>query len=122
MFQPLDTILVFQKQPEPELFAPNQTIFQEGDTGHLTYGVLEGEVDISVNGKVMETIQAGDIFGSGVLVGIQNRTYTAKAKTNCKLVSLDEERFLFAVQETPMFAIEVMRSYSQRLSRLEHKI
>ncbi|AFY99160.1 Crp/Fnr family transcriptional regulator [Calothrix sp. PCC 6303] len=121
MFQPLETIIIFQKQAEPQVFAANQIIFEEGQPGDLMYGVLEGEVDISVNGKVAETIQSGDIFGSGVLVGIQNRTYTATAKTDCKLAFLDEKRFLFAVQETPTFALQVMRSYSQRLSRLEHQ-
>jgi len=120
MLTAVQTITIFQKQPEPKVFATGQVIFEEGQPGDVMYGVLEGEVDISVNGKIAETIKAGDVFGSGVLVGINNRTYTATAKTDCKLGFLNEERFLFAVQETPMFALEVLRSYSQRLTRLEH--
>ncbi|BAZ41881.1 hypothetical protein NIES4101_78490 [Calothrix sp. NIES-4101] len=122
MLSAVQTISIFQKQPEPKVFTPNQVIFAEGQVGDAMYGVLEGEVNISVNGKVTETITGGDIFGTGALVGITNRTYTATAKTDCKLAFLDEQRFLFAVQETPMFALAVMRSYSQRLSRLEHQL
>ncbi|PAX54593.1 Crp/Fnr family transcriptional regulator [Brunnivagina elsteri] len=122
MLSAVETISIFQKQTEPKVFASGEVIFEEGQPGDVMYGVLEGEVKISVNGKVIETIKAGDVFGTGALIGINNRTYTATAKTDCKLAFLDEQRFLFAVQETPMFALEVMRSYSQRLSNLEHQL
>jgi CRP/FNR family cyclic AMP-dependent transcriptional regulator len=122
MIESVQTIAIFQKQPEPKEFSAGEVIFQEGQPGEHMYGILEGAVDISVNGKIIETIQAGDAFGIGVLVGIENRTYTAIAKTDCKLASLDRYRFLFAVQETPVFALEIMKSYSQRLDRLWHKL
>ena len=53
---------------------------------------------------------------------VGTRTYTAIAKTDCQLAFLDRERFLFAVQETPMFALKVMKSYSERLNRLAHML
>jgi len=120
MLSPVVTLSIFQKQPDPKVFSAGQVIFEEGQPGDEIYGILEGEVDILVNGKIVETIETGEVFGVGVLVGIKNRTYTAIAKVDTKLVFLNEERFLFAVQETPMFALEVMKSYSERLSRLQH--
>ncbi|MBO3464440.1 cyclic nucleotide-binding domain-containing protein [Aetokthonos hydrillicola Thurmond2011] len=122
MLQPAQTISIFQKQPDPKVFVAGQIIFEEGQPGDYMYGILEGEVDLSVDNKIVETIAAGEVFGTGSLVGIKNRTYTAIAKTDCKLAFLDEQRFLFAIQETPIFALLVMKSYSQRLSRLEHQI
>ncbi|TAE58675.1 MAG: cyclic nucleotide-binding domain-containing protein [Nostocales cyanobacterium] len=122
MLTPVSTITIFQKQANPQEFSAGSVIFAEGQPGHLMYGILFGEVDILVNEKVVETIESGDVFGIGALVGIKNRTYTAIARTNCKLAFLDERGFLFAVQETPMFAIQVMKSYSERLSRLQHHI
>ncbi|MEH2209036.1 Crp/Fnr family transcriptional regulator [Nostoc sp.] len=119
MLSPVITVGIFQKQPDPKAFSAGQVIFEEGQSGDEMYGILEGEVNILVNGKVVETIEAGGVFGAGVLVGVKSRTYTAIAKVDSKLVFLDEKGFLFAVQETPMFAIEVMRSYSDRLSRLQ---
>ncbi|MCC5607517.1 cyclic nucleotide-binding domain-containing protein [Nostoc sp. CHAB 5834] len=120
MLSPVVTISIFQKQPDPQVFSAGQVIFEEGQSGDEIYGILEGEVNILVNGKVVETIETGEVFGVGVLVGVKNRTYTAIAKVDSKLGFLNEQRFLFAVQETPMFALEVMKSYSERLSRLQH--
>ncbi|MBC6431013.1 Crp/Fnr family transcriptional regulator [Nostoc sp. HG1] len=120
MLSPVVTVSIFQKQPDPQAFSAGQVIFEEGQPGDNMYGILEGQIDILVNGKVVETIDTSDVFGVGVLVGVKNRTYTAIAKVDSKLGFLDERKFLFAVQETPMFALQVMRSYSERLSRLQH--
>jgi len=122
MLSPVATVSIFQKQPDPQVFSAGQVIFEEGQPGNFMYGILEGEVNISVNGKVVETIQTSEVFGIGVLVGVKNRTYTAIAKTDSKLAFLDEKEFLFAVQETPMFSLKVMKSYSERLSRVEHML
>ncbi|WP_341526627.1 cyclic nucleotide-binding domain-containing protein [Nostoc sp. UHCC 0302] len=120
MLSPVVTVSIFQKQAEPKVFAAGQVIFEEGQPGDVMYGIVEGKVEILVNDKVVETIQTGEVFGVGVLVGVGNRTYTAIAKTDSKLAFLDEKGFLFAVQETPMFSLKVMKSYSERLSRVEH--
>ncbi len=120
MLSPVVTVSIFQKQPDPKVFSAGQVIFEEGQPGNEMYGIIEGEVDILINGKAVETIDTGEVFGVGVLVGVKNRTYTAIAKVDSKLGFLDKQRFLFAVQETPMFALEVMKSYSERLSRLQH--
>ncbi|BAZ48279.1 hypothetical protein NIES4103_08860 [Nostoc sp. NIES-4103] len=122
MLSPVITVNIFQKQANPQEFATGEVIFEEGQPGDCMYGIVEGEVNISINGKVVETIHPGDVFGTGVLVGVKNRTYTAIAKTDCKLAFLDEKRFLFAVQETPMFALNVIKNYSERLSRLQHML
>ena len=122
MLSPVLTVSIFQKQSDPKVFSAGKVIFEEGQTGDEMYGILEGEVDILVNGKIVETIETGEVFDVGVLVGVKNRTYTAIAKVDSKLVFLNEEEFLFAVQETPMFAVEVMKSYSKRLSRLQHLV
>ncbi|MEH2201514.1 Crp/Fnr family transcriptional regulator [Nostoc sp.] len=122
MLSPVTTVSIFQKQPDPKAFSAGEVIFAEGQSGDIMYGILEGEVDIVVNEKVVETIETSEVFGAGILVGVESRTYTAIAKGNTKLGFLDKEGFLFAVQETPMFAIQVMKSYSERLSRLQRTI
>lgn len=122
MLEAAQIVGLLQKQSEPELFSAGQEIFQEGEPGDIVYGILEGKVDLVVNGKTVETIDTGEVFGVGVLVGVGYRTYTAIAKTDCKLAFLDRRQFLFAVQETPIFALKVMKSYSERLTRLERML
>ncbi|MDZ8050282.1 MAG: cyclic nucleotide-binding domain-containing protein [Aulosira sp. ZfuVER01] len=122
MLSAVQTLGIFQKQPDPKIFSAGQVIFQAGEPGDCMYGILEGEVDILVDGKVVETIEAGEVFAIGALVGVKNRTYTAIAKTDCQLAFLNEQRFLFVVQETPMFALQVMKNYSERLTRVEKQL
>jgi CRP-like cAMP-binding protein len=87
------------------------------------YGIIEGEVTQSLDGKVVETLKAGDVFGEGALVHPEGvRFTTAVTKTDCTLACLDRSHFLFAVQETPMVALEVMRSYSDRLQFLKQRL
>ncbi len=116
----LETIKLFQKQPEPRHFKVGDIIFEDGHKGQHMYGIIEGTVELKVNGEVVETIEQGDVFGEGALVHHEGtRASTAVAKTDCTLAFIDKGRFLFAVQETPEFALEVLRSYSDRLRRLK---
>lgn len=115
---PIDTITIFQRQPEPKSLRSGQVIFQEGQPADYMYGVLSGAVEIAVQGQVIETLEPGAVFGIGALIRETPRRYTAIAKTDCQLVYLDEQRFLFVVQETPLFAIQVLQTYSDRLMQL----
>ena len=119
MLSPIETIKLFQSQPE-QTFSKGDTIFKNGDKGTVMYGIIEGEIEMYIDRKVIEIIEKGDVFGQGALVHENHlRASTAIAKTDCKLAFLDRKHFLFAVQQTPMFALEVMRSYSDRHRRLK---
>ncbi|HIK54822.1 MAG TPA: cyclic nucleotide-binding domain-containing protein [Synechococcales cyanobacterium M55_K2018_004] len=120
MLDPTQTIQIFQKHAEPKVFAAGSVIFEQGQPVDFMYGILEGEVDVVLNGKVVETLKPGQVFGAGALIRQDGRRHTAIARTDCKLAYLDESRFLFAVQETPMFALEVLKAYADRLDRIDH--
>jgi CRP-like cAMP-binding protein len=51
------------------------------------------------------------------LIEREPRTPTAVARTECEVVPIDERRFRFLVQQTPMFALEVLRVMSSRLRK-----
>ncbi|MDY7023072.1 MAG: cyclic nucleotide-binding domain-containing protein [Cyanobacteriota bacterium] len=123
MLEPIQTIAIFQKNCEPHKVAAGETIFKQGEAGKEMFGIIEGEVQFYINEKEAESLKAGDVFGEGALVNNEHtRRSTATAKTDCTLAILDKERFLFAIQQTPMFALEVMRSYSDRVNTLRHLI
>ncbi len=120
MLQPVETVKILQKNSDIQSFRAGEIIFYQGTEGELMYGIIKGEVEMLINDKVVETIKEGDVFGQGALLHSDHlRTSTARAKTDCQIASLDRKRFLFAVQETPMFALEVMKSYSDRFRRLK---
>jgi CRP/FNR family cyclic AMP-dependent transcriptional regulator len=118
MLEPARVVELFATAPDIQTFKAGDTIFEVGATGNVMYGVIEGSVDMVVNGKVFESITMGDVFGEGALVQQPHlRASTAVAKTDCKLAIVDETHFKFLVQETPLFALEVIRSLSTRLRR-----
>ncbi|MFM7789834.1 MAG: cyclic nucleotide-binding domain-containing protein, partial [Microcystis panniformis] len=118
MLEPAQTVQIFENLPE-QILSAGEVIFEEGEPGDLMYGILSGEVEMYIKGQLIETLEKGDVFGAGALLHPDKlRESTAIAKTDCKLACLNQPQFLFAVQETPMFAIEVLRSYSDRFRKL----
>lgn len=100
---------------------PGTLIFGSGEPGDCMFGLLEGRVELTWNGEQgHEQINAGDVFGAGALVTSEHRRYgNARALTPCKLLVMNREKFLFAVQESPMFAIELLGSIDKRLRQLK---
>lgn len=86
-----------------------KTIFRKGDPPDVMYGIVEGEVEINLNGKVLNILGPGEIFGEMALIDTNPRSADAIAQTDCKLEPVNEARFTFMVQQTPYFAIQVMR-------------
>lgn len=104
-----DTYLTFQ---------PGDVIFGEGDPGDRMYAVIAGEVDIVVGGRLVDTTTVGGLLGEMAIIDKMPRSATAVAKTECRLVPIDQKRFLFLVQQTPLFAILVMQVMAARHRRL----
>jgi CRP-like cAMP-binding protein len=113
------TIGLFRNATDCEFFSAGQVIFQEGQPGDVMYAVTEGEVDILIHDKVINTVGPGDILGEMALIDTKPRSATAIARTDCKLVPISEKRFTFLVQQTPHFALQVMRVMADRLRHID---
>lgn len=98
-------------------FAAGDVIFTEGEAGDHMYVVRSGEIEIERNGKVIETLSGGGIFGEMALIDGAPCSATARAKTDAEVAPINEKSFLFLVHETPFFAIAVMRTLAERLRR-----
>jgi CRP-like cAMP-binding protein len=108
---------LFRNTSDFDRFDAGATIFAKGDPGNSMYAIKDGEVDIVVGDTVLETLGPGSIFGELALIDSNTRSASARAKTACEIVPIDERRFTFLVQETPMFALQVMKVLAQRLRR-----
>ena len=110
------------KSEEQHVFLPSQVIFREGDRGDTMYIIADGEVSISVEGRALEVLKAGDIFGEMALIEDRPRSATATARIACSLTPVTREHFLILVQRTPAFALQVMRVLTARLRRTTRQI
>jgi len=99
-----------------------ETVFKQGDTGTAMYVVAEGEVEILSGLVLLETARPGSVVGEMALIDHAPRSATAVAKTDCKLVAVDQRRFEFLVQQTPYFALEVMQLMAERLRTANRRI
>jgi CRP-like cAMP-binding protein len=119
----LDTMRALASTGEVLDVDAGSVIFRSGEPGDCMFGLLEGTVELSWNGAAgREHIQAGDVFGAGALVTRDHRRFgEARALTPCRLLVMNREKFLFAVQESPMFAIELLGSIDLRLRHLKDR-
>jgi signal-transduction protein with cAMP-binding, CBS, and nucleotidyltransferase domain len=98
------------------------TIFSQGDPPEAMYVVQEGEVDLVVNGVTVETVGPMGMFGEMGLLDPAPRSSTAIAKSDCKVVVVDQVRFMFMMRQTPFFAMDVMRLLVQRLRAMDNRL
>ena len=97
-------------------------LFREGDGADLMYVVQHGELDILINGTVVETVGEGGVVGEMALVDQSPRSATVVAKMDCMLVPFDESDFKTHVHTTPFFALQVMRVMVSRLRQMNELI
>lgn len=65
--------------------------------------------------RLVETLGHGSIVGEMGLVSPAPHSASVIARTDCEFVAVDEKRFQFLVQQTPYFAVQVMRLMAERL-------
>jgi len=81
----------------PLRLGPGEVVVRQGDSGDRFYVVVEGEVEISVDGQVVSELGPGGYFGEIALIRDLPRTATATARTPVVLYALEREDFLAAV-------------------------
>lgn len=96
-------------------FAAGQTIINAGETGVLMYLPREGRVAITVDGRLLEHVGVGGVFGEMALVDRAARAATVVAETACALMAVNRKQFLELVQTNPAFGLSLLKLLGQRL-------
>ncbi len=102
-----------------QFFPAGHRFFSTGDHGEVMFVVTSGEVEIVLRGKVLEIVGPGSIFGEMAIIDDRERSAEAIAKTDVKVVIIDQARFIFLTRNDPYFALRVMKIITARLRRLD---
>jgi CRP-like cAMP-binding protein len=105
-------------------FESGAVIFRAGEPGDCLYGVLGGNVRLTWgDGSEAELLGVGRCFGQGALVQPDHRRHgTATATEPTKLLLMRREGMLFAIDQLPMFALQLLESTERRLQHLRELV
>jgi len=118
----LNTIAALAGERIPNHVLPGEEIFHAGDLGDSLFAVVSGQVQLSWGAGLVELIGPGSCFGVGALVDPEHRRFgTAVAMADTELLEMNRQEFLFAMQELPMFGLEMLHDLEQRLQKLKEQ-
>jgi len=122
LYQPALALAFFRSAGALEAISGGKSIFVENEkAGGLfsksarMYLLIEGEVGLMIRDRFFGVVKKGEIFGELGVIGALPRSATAMARTDCRVLSLDERQFHAALQKTPEFALMLMSIMVQRL-------
>ena len=116
-----DLVRLFENESEVETLAPGQVLFEKGAAGNTMYVLKSGELQIVDGSYAYETVSAGGIVGELALVDTGPRSATVRAIKQSIVIPINMSRFMFMVQQTPFFAVRVMRIISGRLRAMNER-
>lgn len=122
MTQAFDFSTLFAHAENIQARKAGEVIFRQGEEGKYMFVVKSGEIQIKLGDRVVETVGHGGIIGEMAMLDNSARSASAVAGTDCEVVPIDLRRFLFLLQQTPFFAIEVMRVMVRRLRAMNLRV
>jgi CRP-like cAMP-binding protein len=110
---------MFVSDSDIRSFPAGHHFFGVGDAGEEMWVVLEGEVEISLRGRILEAVGPGGVFGEMALIDHRERSADVSAKTDVRVAPIDQKHFLYLLRNHPFFAIEVMKIMTDRLRHFD---
>ena len=107
---------------------PGDYVFREGEYGQTAYQIEAGTIELVKNTgdkhTVLAELEAGALFGEMAIIENSPRSASARAKTDCTLKIITEERLKKHLSSSPTIALDMMRrlasyarSANERLTR-----
>lgn len=118
----VETLHIFRNASDTRALSGGEYLFRQGDVADLMYILVEGEMDILVEDSIVDTVRPETVLGEMAMIGSEPRSASVQAKTACRVVPIDRKRFQFLIQQTPYFAIEVMRILAHRLRKMDRRL
>ena len=106
---------MFADEENPRVCEAGEAIFSAFDMGWEMYVVLEGQVELTIDGKVLEILGPGEPFGEMALLDAAPRSASVIALTPLRALRLRRAEFNQAAAAHPELLQGVVRVLAQRL-------
>src|ERR1700737_1009322 len=108
--------LEFVASRTDETPAPAGTeLTKQGSPGNTLYVLLDGEADVTIDGKHRRTLKPGDFFGEISMLDRGPATATVVTSTPVRLMVMSYSQFRDAVKSHAELLTQVMSAMGQRL-------
>jgi CRP/FNR family cyclic AMP-dependent transcriptional regulator len=97
---------------------PGKALCKEGEIGREFFVIVDGEVDVTKNGKRVATRAGGEFFGEIALLEETRRTATVTAKTPLRFFVLTRSDFRRLINENRNVEDKVLRALARRVVEL----
>jgi len=122
LYDPAVALQFFKAGGKPDAVAPGTVLFAENEKARplllqrdKIYLLLDGEVSLVARRRQIGTVRKGEIFGEMAAISHAPRSATARAKTACRVIALDDRQFESALGRKPEFALMLMGVMIARL-------
>jgi CRP-like cAMP-binding protein len=92
-----------------------KVLCKEGEVGQEFFVIIDGQVDVSKNGKRLATRAAGEFFGEIALLDQTRRMATVTAQTPLRFFVLTRRDFRQLIRDNPGVELKVLQAVARRL-------
>ena len=96
-------------------FGPAQVLCEQGGSGGEFFVLLDGRVDVSRDGKSIDTLRAGDFFGEIALKTRASRNATVTAIEPLRTLVIEAEDFRELLMRSPKVFLKVFVVLAKRV-------
>lgn len=100
-------------------YDPLEVLIKQGSTGYEFLVILEGEVDVIIDGQVIASLGPGDHVGEMALLDGKPRNASVVAKTPVRALLVASREFRALVDQVPSLDRKLLVSLTRRLRSAE---
>lgn len=118
---------IFESETTTKRLTKGDIIYYQGDRAESFYYLKKGRVRVYMTSpdgveKTLSTATHGEIIGEAAFFDKMPRVSSASALTNTELVSINENKLVTLIKESPQLALELLEIQATRIRQLSTQI
>lgn len=102
--------------------ADGKALLRQGSVNHEAFIIETGEAEVTIDGKHVATIPAGEMVGEIGLLTRSPATATVTAKGDISVLLIPHQRFDSIVADTPGLAMAIAKELAERLRATDDRL